>query len=40
MAVRIGTVRLTGLLEAIFPPDVSGDTEKSRPNDLLLHFCG
>ena len=39
MAVRIGTVRLTGLLEGTFPPEVSGDTEKSRSNDLLLLIC-
>ena len=39
MAVRIGTVRLTGFLEGTFPPEVSGDTEKSRSNDLLLLIC-
>ena len=39
MTVRIGNVRLTGLLEAIIPPDVSGDTENNRPSSLLLHFC-
>ena len=38
MAVRIRNVRLTALLEALVPPEVT-DTE-NRPNDyIFLTFC-